>query len=141
MAIEHNNPKWFTIRQAAEYLQVGEPTIYRWMKNSKLTYRKVGDSTRFLQEDLDAMVQVFPAQKEVDHKNLFCNNCGSDEIIEGNIQGTGKIYFKPQKTKFWTFKDSNVKFKAYACLNCSNIQYQVDKNKLIEIRKENSEKD
>ena len=140
MAYEHENPKWFTIKQAAEYLQVGEPTIYRWMKNSKLTFRKIGDSTRFLQEDLDEMVQIFPAQKNVDDQKHYCVHCGSDDLVEGNIQGTGKVYFKPQKTKFWTFKDSNVKFKAFACMNCSHIQYKVDKNKLMEIRKETPEK-
>ena len=29
-------PKWFSIREAAEYLDVGEPTLYRWMRDGKL---------------------------------------------------------------------------------------------------------
>src|SRR5262245_32333444 len=41
--------KWYSIREAAEYLDVGEPTIYRWMREGKITFRKVGDSTRFWQ--------------------------------------------------------------------------------------------
>ena len=36
--------KWYSIREAAEYLDVGEPTLYRWMREGKITYRKVGDS-------------------------------------------------------------------------------------------------
>ena len=51
--------KWFSIKEAAEYLDVGEPTLYRWMRENKITYRKVGDSTRFWQEDLDAVMEVF----------------------------------------------------------------------------------
>ena len=54
-------PGWFTIREAAEYLAIGEPTLYRWMRDGKITFRKIGDSTRFLKEDLDAFVQVFPS--------------------------------------------------------------------------------
>ena len=50
--------KWYSIREAAEYLDVGEPTLYRWMREGKMTFRKVGDSTRFWQEDLDSVMQV-----------------------------------------------------------------------------------
>jgi excisionase family DNA binding protein len=50
-------PTWYTIREAAEYLSVGEQTIYRWMREGKLTYRKIGDSTRFLRRDLDGMIR------------------------------------------------------------------------------------
>ena len=39
--------KWYSIGEAAEYLDVGEPTLYRWMRDGKITFRKVGDSTRF----------------------------------------------------------------------------------------------
>ena len=46
--------KWYSIREAAAYLEIGEPTLYRWMRENKITFRKVGDSTRFLQADLDA---------------------------------------------------------------------------------------
>ena len=59
--------KWYSIRMAAEYLDVGEPTLYRWMREGKITYRKVGDSTRFWQEDLDAVMEVFHSDKEVEN--------------------------------------------------------------------------
>jgi excisionase family DNA binding protein len=41
--------KWSSIREAAEYLDVGEPPLYRWMREGKTPFRKVGDSTRFWQ--------------------------------------------------------------------------------------------
>ena len=58
--------KWYSIREAAEYLDVGEPTLYRWMREGKMTYRKVGDSTRFWQEDLDSVMEVFHSDKDLD---------------------------------------------------------------------------
>src|SRR5438874_7489874 len=58
--------KWYSIREAAEYLDVGEPTLYRWMREGKITFRKVGDSTRFWQEDLDSVMQVFHSAKDLD---------------------------------------------------------------------------
>ena len=48
-------PQWFTIAEAAEYLDVSEPTIYRWMKDGLLSFYKVGGATRFSQEGLDAL--------------------------------------------------------------------------------------
>ena len=63
-----DRPDWFTIKEAADYLQIGEPTLYRWMRDGKITFRKVGDSTRFLQEDLDAVVVVHQSVKTLKNK-------------------------------------------------------------------------
>ena len=30
--------KWYFIGDAADYLDVGEPTLYRWMREGKITY-------------------------------------------------------------------------------------------------------
>src|SRR6266481_3990117 len=39
---DNDAPKrWFSIKEAAEYLDVGEPTLYRWMRENKITYGKV----------------------------------------------------------------------------------------------------
>ncbi|MBV9215996.1 MAG: helix-turn-helix domain-containing protein, partial [Acidobacteria bacterium] len=56
--------EWYSIKEAAKYLNVGEPTLYRWMRDGKITYRKVGDSTRFLKQDLDAVVEIYPSAKD-----------------------------------------------------------------------------
>ena len=86
-------PKWFTIRDAANYLQIGEPTIYRWMRDGKITFRKIGDSTRFLQEDLDAVVVVHPSGK-AGNNALKCSACGSTRVT---LQSSGKARKNPRK--------------------------------------------
>ena len=58
--------KWFSVKEAAEYLDVGEPTLYRWIRDGKITYRKVGETTRFLREDLEGMVEVFHRVKDTE---------------------------------------------------------------------------
>src|SRR6266481_4655482 len=69
--------KWYSIREAAEYLDVGEPTLYRWMREGKITYRKVGDSTRFWQEDLDSVMQVFHSERDLDKARGVCRSVGT----------------------------------------------------------------
>src|SRR6266478_9072081 len=68
---KNENPRWYTIKEAAEYLGVTDPTIYRWMRDKLITYRKIGDSTRFLQEDLDNHVQVFRSTKDSESVQEF----------------------------------------------------------------------
>src|SRR5688500_9521054 len=114
-------PKWFSIKEAAEYLNVGEPTLYRWMREGGITYRKVGDSTRFLQEDLDSVVQVHFSNRDAERVRGICPICRGEEVIEGHLQSTGRIYFRPRKTRFWTFKDSNVETTARMCRRCGAI--------------------
>jgi excisionase family DNA binding protein len=122
--------KWYSIREAAEYLDVGEPTLYRWMKEGKITFRKVGDSTRFWREDLDAVMQVFHSEKEVDKALERCPVCGHDRRIEGKVRGTGLVYFVPKKTKFWTLRDSFVETTARMCARCGAIAWFGDAKKL-----------
>ncbi|WP_160164665.1 helix-turn-helix domain-containing protein, partial [Pedosphaera parvula] len=91
---ETTGRKWYSIKEAAEYLDVGEPTLYRWMRDGKITYRKVGDSTRFWQEDLDAVMEVFHSAKDVDRAREVCPICRHDELVEGKVQSTGLNYFR-----------------------------------------------
>jgi len=126
--------KWYSIREAAEYLDVGEPTLYRWMAGGKITFRKVGDSTRFWQEDLDAVMQVFPSAKGLDKVRAVCPSCRHDELVEGKVRGTGLVYFVPQKTKFWTLNDSFVETTARMCTRCGAIAWFGDTAKLASLR-------
>lgn len=126
--------KWFSVKEAADYLDVGEPTLYRWIKEGKITYRKVGDNTRFLQEDLEAMVEVFHRIKDADKAAEFCPVCGSPELAEGLVQSTGLNYFRPAKTKFWTLTDSYLETKARMCARCGAIIWYGDLAKLAELR-------
>ena len=126
--------RWFSVKEAAEYLDVGEPTLYRWIKEGKITYRKVGDSTRFLQEDLDSMVEVFHRVKDVDKAADVCPICRSPELVAGLVQSTGLNYFRPAKTKFWTFSDSYLETKARMCARCGAIVWYGDLAKLATLR-------
>ena len=123
-------PVWFTIKQAAEYLAVGEPTLYRWMREGKITYRKIGDSTRFLQEDLDAVVHVYPSLKDARRATEFCPLCHHEVLIDGDLRSTGLAYFHPAKSKFWTLKVQNVKTRAKMCARCGFIALRGNVEKL-----------
>jgi len=126
--------RWYSIREAAEYLDVGEPTLYRWMRDGKLTFRKVGDSTRFWQEDLDSVMQVTYSTNDLDKARAVCPVCRHDELVEGNAQGTGLVYFVPKKTKFWTLKSSFVGTSVRMCTRCGAISWFGDTAKLAKLR-------
>lgn len=129
-----SKPKWYSIREAAEYLEVGEPTLYRWMRDGKLTYRKVGDSTRFWQQDLDSVMQVFHSERDLETAREVCPVCRHTELVEGKVRGAGLVYFVPKKTKFWTFKDSFVDTTARMCTRCGAISWYGDTAKLGKLR-------
>lgn len=130
------SPRWYTIKEAADYLGIGEPTIYRWMRDNKITFRKIGDSTRFVQADLDAVVQVFHSDREVEKVKAICPACHHDELVEGRVQSTGLLYFRPKKTKFWTLKDSNIETDARMCPRCGAIAWFGNTTKLKELQDE-----
>lgn len=127
-------PRWFSVKDAAEYLEVGEPTLYRWMRDGKITYRKVGDSTRFLQEDLDSAVQIFPSQVDAGGVREKCPLCNHDDLVPGTARSTGVIYFQPEHTKFWTLKDSNVPVVARMCTRCGAVTHFGNTDKLAALR-------
>jgi len=126
--------KWYSIREAAEYLDVGEPTLYRWIRDGKITFRKVGDSTRFWQEDLDSVMQVSYSTRDLGKAREVCPVCHHDELVEGKVRGTGLVYFVPKKTKFWTLKDSFVETTGRMCTRCGAIAWYGDTGKLAKLR-------
>ena len=128
--------KWYSIAEAAEYLDVGEPTLYRWMRDGKITFRKVGDSTRFWREDLDAVMQVFHSAKDVDQARAVCPVCRHDDLVEGRVRSTGLNYFAPESAKFWTLKDSLIQTKAKMCARCGAVVWFGDFVKLAALRKD-----
>ncbi|MEW6158993.1 MAG: helix-turn-helix domain-containing protein [Verrucomicrobiota bacterium] len=132
-------PKWYSIREAADYLDVGEPTIYRWMREGKITFRKVGDSTRFWKEDLDAVMQVFRSVTEAGQVKNKCPYCNHTDLVPGTVQSTGRTYFRPDETKFWTLRDSYIELSALMCTRCGGVAWFGDVKKLLELRKESSE--
>jgi excisionase family DNA binding protein len=131
---EKEKRHWFSIKEASEYLDIGEPTLYRWMREGKITYRKVGDSTRFWQEDLDAVMEVFHSDKEVENVKRVCHYCHSSDLVEGVFRTTGLNWFQPKKTKFWTLKDSSIESQSFMCAKCGAIFLFGDLKKLNELR-------
>lgn len=123
-------PEWFSIREAAAYLNVGEPTIYRWMREGKITYRKVGDSTRFFREDLDSVIEVHPSDKDADSATEFCPLCHGTDLVDGDARSTGRLHFHPADARFWTLKDSAVDITARMCAKCGFVVLRGDTGKL-----------
>lgn len=126
--------RWFSIQTAAEYLDVGEPTLYRWMRDGKITFRKVGDSTRFWQEDLDAVMQVFHSAKDLDKAREVCPVCRHDELLEGHVRSTGLNYFRPRRTRFWTLKAGDIPTTAKMCARCGALLWFGDTAHLAALR-------
>ncbi|MHC4249064.1 MAG: helix-turn-helix domain-containing protein [Planctomycetota bacterium] len=128
--------RWYSIRDAAEYLGVSEPTIYRWMKDQTLSFYKVGGSTRFSREGLDAVIEKTTGRKEAEASAGRCASCGHGILIDGRLQGTGRLYFRPDKTKFWVFADSMVGLRARVCAACGFVQMHADTGKLTKLTPE-----
>ena len=125
---------WYSIREAADYLGVSEPTIYRWMKEELLSFYKVGGSTRFEKEGLDAVIEKTTGRKEAEAVAGRCAACGHGVLVDGRLQGTGRLYFRPQKTKFWVFAESMVGLRARVCAACGFVQLNADTEKLRKLR-------
>jgi len=122
--------RWYSVRDAAGYLGVSEPTIFRWMKDGLLSFYKVGGSTRFAREGLDAVVEKTTGSKEAEAARGRCAACGHSMLVEGRLQGMGKLYFKPDHTRFWTLEESLVSTRARVCPACGCVQLHADAEKL-----------
>ncbi len=127
--------EWFSIQEAGEYLGVSQPTIFRWMKQGVLSFYKVGGSTRFSKEGLDAVIEKTTGRKEAEAAAGRCASCGHSVLVEGKLQGNGYLYFRPAKTKFWTFEEALVPTKCRVCTACGYIQIHADTAKLGRLRK------
>ncbi len=125
---------WYSVHDAADYLGVSEPTIFRWMKSSLLSFYKVGGSTRFTQEGLDAVIEKTVGRKEAEAVVGKCASCGHQVLVDGRVQGTGRVYFRPDKTKFWVFAESLVELRARTCTACGYVHLYADTSKLGRLR-------
>ena len=136
-AANHNQRNWYSIAEAADYLQVSQPTIFRWMKEGVLSFYKVGGSTRFSREGLDAVIEKSTGQKEAEAAQGRCAACGHSVLIAGRLQGAGKLYFKPERTKFWVAEHSLVPTNARVCPACGFMQLFIDTAKLNKLARKN----
>jgi len=131
--------RWYSVGEAAGYLGVSEPTIFRWMKDGFLSFYKVGNATRFSQEGLNAVIEKTTGRKEAEAAAGRCAACGHSVLLDGRIQGAGKLYFRPKKTKFWVFEESLVPTTARVCAACGYVQLHADTSKLSRLRPEENE--
>lgn len=122
--------RWYTIHDAAEYLGVSEPTIFRWMKEGTLSFYKIGGSTRYSREMLDAVIEKTTGSKEAEAAAGRCPACGHTVLIEGTFRGAGKMFFRPNRTKFWTFQEAMVPTAARVCAACGTMQLRADTERL-----------
>ncbi len=135
-SLAEQDERWYTVRQAADYLGVSQPTIFRWMKDGTLSFYKVGNATRFSRDGLDAVVKKTTGRREAEAVRARCMACGHEVLVEGGMQSTGQIYFRPEKTKFWTFLEAMVPLKAKVCTACGYIQIHADTDKLTRLMPE-----
>ena len=138
---ENETHEWFSVKDAAKYLSVSEPTIFRWMKEGVLSFYKVGNSTRFSKQSLEAVVEKVTGSTEAEAARGRCASCGHSGLVEGQVRGSGLLYFRPAETKFWTLKQSLVRTKAHACSACGHIQMHADVKHLNQLTKEGPEAD
>jgi hypothetical protein len=104
----------------------------------------MGNAVRLLSEDLDALAQPrgeptdsnknttldTTEQRPQDPSADTCLMCGAKELIDGRLQSTGVVQFRPEKTKFWAWEESNVTLKAKMCNACGFIHQFADTDKM-----------
>jgi excisionase family DNA binding protein len=132
-AVVGEEGQWYSIPEAAQYLGISVPTIFRWMRDGLLSFYKVGNSTRFTREGLDAVIEKTTGRKEAEAAVGRCPVCGHSVLIPGRLQSASKVYFHPQKTKFWTFRESLVNVEARVCAACGHVQLRADVDKLTKL--------
>ncbi|MBM4049733.1 MAG: helix-turn-helix domain-containing protein [Planctomycetes bacterium] len=130
--------EWLTIQEAAAHLKVSKPTIYRWMRSGALTFYKMGSSTRFRRDQMDAVAQKMTGQAEAQEVRRKCSVCGNTEFVSGRVRSTGLMYFQPEKTKFLVATDSFVSVEAVACTACGNVDLFADPEKLARLKPKES---
>lgn len=126
--------EWLGIAEACEHLQISEQTMFRWMREGKISYYKVGKSTRFLLEDLNRLVERVVGKPEGEASAARCAVCGNSRLIAGTLSALGEVRFMPQKTKFWVWEDSSVPVSARCCPACGHVQLQADISKLQKLQ-------
>ena len=106
------------------------------MKDEVLSFYKVGGATRFSRECLDALIEKSTGAKEAEQVMGRCVACGNNVLIEGRLQGAGRLYFKPSKTAFWTLHESMVPTRARVCAACGYLHHFADRAKLKALKAE-----
>ena len=65
--------------------------------------------------------------------NKKCLSCGCEKLEVGKVQSTGKMYFRPKKAKFLSFKSSNIIVKGQICTKCGHVMLFANEKKVAEM--------
>ena len=133
MAQAGSAESWLSVREAAGYLGISEPTIFRWMRDGKVSFFKFGGSTRFKRENLDMVARKVTGKQEGQVHMQRCAACGHGFLVAGDVRSTGRLYFQPKKTKFFVLSDSMILTEARACPACGHVQLFADTEKLAKL--------
>ena len=59
-------PKFLTLEEASEYLQVSERTLFRWIHQKRIQVFRVGNITRISQSDLELFINENTQNRRMD---------------------------------------------------------------------------
>ena len=121
---------WMTVKEAAGYLGVSEPTVFRWMREGTISYFKLGGATRFKRGNLDMVARKVTGAREGEQRVARCAVCGHGYLVAGSVRSTGKLYFTPGRTRFFVLSDSMIDVAARACPVCGHVEMFADTAKL-----------
>ena len=132
--IDSVDTKWYSVQEAADYLGVSQATIFRWMKEGTLSYYKMGGATRFSREGLEVLFEKTTGTKEAGAIANRCAACGHSVLVDGQLRGAGKLYFRPAKSAFWVLSEAMVPTQARVCAACGYIHLHADTTKLKKLK-------
>lgn len=64
-----------------------------------------------------------------------CLWCEGEKLVEGKIQGTGRVYFVPSEIKFFALATSEVELLARVCADCGYVDLYADTAKIKKLVK------
>lgn len=63
-------------------------------------------------------------------KPMKCLWCEGEKLVEGKIQGTGRVYFVPSAISFFAWATSEVDLLARVCSDCGYVDLYADTTKI-----------
>jgi len=60
-------------------------------------------------------------------------SCGSTNLEPGKVQSTGRVYFRPENTKFLSLGTSDVELSANMCMDCGHVMLAGDLRKAAKL--------
>ncbi len=90
-----SNESWVTLQQVAEYLQVSEDTIHRWMAAKGLPAHRVGRYWRFRLSEVDAWVTSGAAAPKDD--DVLWKETGCSSELDYTEQTSWLLFLKDLK--------------------------------------------